>query len=382
MQNFDAWGRYRNPNTWAYSTQRITVINRGYTGHEHLTACNLINMNGRVYDPLLGMFLSPDNYVQSPTSTQNFNRYAYCVNNPLIYTDPDGEFVVAALIIGALVGAYYGGSVANGTSDPTMWDYKSGKTWGYMAGGAIVGGASGALGAAVAASGGVGSATMAITFASYTNSVGMAAITDGQTDLSVGFGAASYNITNDELGYLGKHGNSIMENVGYGLGALANISDIMAGFKPGSVELRTENDPNYNSMGTGKDLIGHSQLSDGNGNVLIDWGPTKQVSGFGDWVGGTNSYENGNLISAAKMQSNPLTISGVNTARIANYASYLNKGGQYNLAFNSCVSQTSRALNMSGVFNIGIHPYILQAQMYLRSIGARPMLYSHYLYNR
>lgn len=82
------------------------------------------------------------------------------------------------------------------------------------------------------------------------------------------------------------------------------------------------------------------------------------------------------------MQSSQLTISGVNTARIANYASYLNKGGQYNLAFNSCVSQTSRALNMSGVFNIGIHPYILQAQMYLRSIGARPMLYSHYLYNR
>ncbi|HAZ01438.1 MAG TPA: hypothetical protein DCY97_04585, partial [Marinilabiliales bacterium] len=106
MQNFDAWGRYRNPNTWAYSTQRITVINRGYTGHEHLTACNLINMNGRVYDPLLGMFLSPDNYVQSPTSTQNFNRYAYCINNPLKYTDPDGEFFITgtALILAAIIG--------------------------------------------------------------------------------------------------------------------------------------------------------------------------------------------------------------------------------------------------------------------------------------
>lgn len=82
------------------------------------------------------------------------------------------------------------------------------------------------------------------------------------------------------------------------------------------------------------------------------------------------------------MQSDPLTITGVNTGRIANYSNYLNKGGRYNLLLNNCVSQTSRALNMSGVFNIGIHPYILQAQMYLRSIGVRPMLYSYYLYNR
>ncbi len=49
-------------------------------------------MNGRVYDPVLGRFLSPDNFVQAPDFTQNFNRYAYCLNNPLIYTDPTGEW--------------------------------------------------------------------------------------------------------------------------------------------------------------------------------------------------------------------------------------------------------------------------------------------------
>jgi RHS repeat-associated protein len=47
--------------------------------------------NGRLYDPLVGRFLSPDNYVQDASSTQNFNRYGYCLNNPLRYTDPDGE---------------------------------------------------------------------------------------------------------------------------------------------------------------------------------------------------------------------------------------------------------------------------------------------------
>jgi len=50
-------------------------------------------MNGRMYDPLVGRFLSPDPYVQVPDFSQSFNRYSYCLNNPLIYTDPDGELI-------------------------------------------------------------------------------------------------------------------------------------------------------------------------------------------------------------------------------------------------------------------------------------------------
>jgi hypothetical protein len=45
-----------------------------------------------MYDPLLGRFLSPDPYVQMPDYSQNFNRYSYCLNNPLIYVDETGEF--------------------------------------------------------------------------------------------------------------------------------------------------------------------------------------------------------------------------------------------------------------------------------------------------
>ena len=51
----------------------------------------LVNMDGRLYDYALGRFLSPDNYVQEPDNSQSFNRYTYCMNNPLKYTDPDGE---------------------------------------------------------------------------------------------------------------------------------------------------------------------------------------------------------------------------------------------------------------------------------------------------
>ena len=96
---FDPWGRRRNFFDWGYSNVSSTMLfERGYTGHEHLLEFGLINMNGRVYDPLLGMFLSPDNFVQSPERTQNFNRYAYCLNNPLVSTDPSGNLLSSILI--------------------------------------------------------------------------------------------------------------------------------------------------------------------------------------------------------------------------------------------------------------------------------------------
>lgn len=83
--SYDAWGRQ----TVVLNT---IGLKRGYTGHEMLNMFGLINMNGRLYDPLLGRFLSPDNYVQMPDNSQNFNRYSYCLNNPLKYNDPSGEF--------------------------------------------------------------------------------------------------------------------------------------------------------------------------------------------------------------------------------------------------------------------------------------------------
>src|SRR6185295_19735694 len=50
----------------------------------------LVNMNGRIYDPVLGRFLSPDPNVQFVGDLQSYNRYSYVLNNPLRYTDPTG----------------------------------------------------------------------------------------------------------------------------------------------------------------------------------------------------------------------------------------------------------------------------------------------------
>ena len=93
--SYDAWGRQT-------VTRNEIGLHRGYTGHEMLNEFDIINMNrrslsrsgesnGRLYDPVLGHFFSPDNYVQLPDYSQSFNRYSYCLNNPLKYTDPSGN---------------------------------------------------------------------------------------------------------------------------------------------------------------------------------------------------------------------------------------------------------------------------------------------------
>ena len=47
-------------------------------------------MNGRLYDPLLGRFLSPDPIVANPADGQQWNLYSYAGNSPLSYVDPSG----------------------------------------------------------------------------------------------------------------------------------------------------------------------------------------------------------------------------------------------------------------------------------------------------
>ena len=102
---YDPWGNRRNPASWKDTETRTKfIVDRGYTLHEHLDGLGLINMNGRVYDPLLGMFLSPDPYVQAPGNWLNYNRYGYCYGNPLLYTDPDGEwFWLIPIAAGAII---------------------------------------------------------------------------------------------------------------------------------------------------------------------------------------------------------------------------------------------------------------------------------------
>ncbi len=63
---------------------------RGHTGHEHLDRTGLIHRGGRVYDPALGRFLSPDPLVGNPGSAQSWNAYSYVSNSPMSFVDPSG----------------------------------------------------------------------------------------------------------------------------------------------------------------------------------------------------------------------------------------------------------------------------------------------------
>lgn len=112
---FDPWGNVikvtdKNGNTQSVNP-KFTFIDRGYTGHEHFFAVGLIHMNGRMYDPVLKQFLSPDNNIQEPFNSQNYNRYGYVLNNPLLYTDPSGEiFGLSTILSSVIIGTFIGGA--------------------------------------------------------------------------------------------------------------------------------------------------------------------------------------------------------------------------------------------------------------------------------
>lgn len=148
-QNFDSWGRKRHPVTWSYTNPPAVPdwLYRGYTGHEMVPEFGLINMNGRMYDPINGRMLSTDNYVQNPGSTQGMNRYTYAMNNPLRYTDPSGEIaIVDDILIGATIGAIVG-VITNGVGNtihnqPFFQGAGKAALWGGVAG-ALSGGIGG-----------------------------------------------------------------------------------------------------------------------------------------------------------------------------------------------------------------------------------------------
>jgi RHS repeat-associated protein len=76
------------------NTQAFSVSNR-YTGQTLDEETGLYYYGARYYDPELARFIQADSLVPNREFSQAYNRYAYCYNNPLKFTDPTGQFVFA-----------------------------------------------------------------------------------------------------------------------------------------------------------------------------------------------------------------------------------------------------------------------------------------------
>jgi RHS repeat-associated protein len=109
--SYDAWGKPRNTD-WTDATGPINAqTTRGFTGHTMDSEIDLVDMNARLYDPVLGRFISADTYVEASFG-QGLNRYTYCSNNSLSYIDPTGHWVQAVAAVMAIYAAVRAGRQA------------------------------------------------------------------------------------------------------------------------------------------------------------------------------------------------------------------------------------------------------------------------------
>lgn len=87
---FEPFGKRIKPDGSEFDISTVGAQKKGFTGHEHDYEFGLINMRGRMYDPAIRRFLTPDPIVSNPLFGQSWNPYSYVNNSPLNATDPTG----------------------------------------------------------------------------------------------------------------------------------------------------------------------------------------------------------------------------------------------------------------------------------------------------
>lgn len=263
---YEPFGKRRFPSGVADPNTTIAGVSteRGYTNHQHIDELGLIHMNGRIYDPVVGRFMSADPKIQSPDDLQSYNRYSYVLNNPLGYTDPSGYLSLFGIKIlpGVFNNKNAGIAAAIGITLFAPQFLAEFPSWGLagissdgmvyltFSGGAVVGGTAGLIG-----SGG------------NTNAALAGALTGG-------FGAFGAEVAGHSGGVFGKV-------LGSGISAKAVGGDFASGIKYGLMgAIRSEA---FNYMKTETDRLateawGSNVHTDANGNIWT-YGGRKCASG-------------------------------------------------------------------------------------------------------
>ena len=193
-------------------------------------------LKNRYYNPLTGLFLTPDNPLYIDFNNPNsYNLFRYCYNNPVMYRDPDGHIAIAlsTLIAGIVFGALAGG-VASGVSGWISGD----RGWdlvGDILGGAIAGAG---MGAATILGAGIGSSVI---FGGVGFTLGTVSVSSGAAFcIAVGVSAATAG-----LGYAAQVGISPSKEWStaeffkkVGIGAVNGVFSFGTGYVSGLIALR------------------------------------------------------------------------------------------------------------------------------------------------
>ena len=216
-----------------------TVTNYKFTDQELDPETGLYYYGARYYDPIIGRFITPDSIVQNPFDPQMLNRYSYCRNNPLIYTDPNGQFL--GILIGAAIGALIGGTVVAITHHNIL----EGMAMGAIGGAFLAAAAPLGIGATIAAGGIAGGVNAAI----FGGDIGQgimygaigAAVGYGIGQLS-GLGNANFKFATQVIGG-GITSGTIAELTGgnFGQGFTAGAIGAAAGYGMGKLVQYIEN---------------------------------------------------------------------------------------------------------------------------------------------
>jgi RHS repeat-associated protein len=103
---YDAYGNIINSPTGTLSD----INPYTYRGYRYDSEIGMYYLNNRYYNPQSGLFISSDGIIGQTGDIQSTNMYAYCLNNPVMNTDPFGYLFLTRGAC-ALIGAAFSGTI-------------------------------------------------------------------------------------------------------------------------------------------------------------------------------------------------------------------------------------------------------------------------------